>query len=229
MNHIKNLKYLKSNDIHFYIGWSILILGLILFVLGEFLWLYILPFQFFFEIGFIIIGAVVAFVPSVGRATEEELDNAIKTHNKNLCDKTTTALEKLMMHREDTPTVVGRYVLDGEGIIIRRGRRDQKYRSSLYKGAVIAFKKNSLYVMTTNLSLIDGQESESIIEFPYSAHPFATVEENFLDNLSKDGMRKREYHLEIKDDNNAISIPVENSVVIDELCEKLARLARAAR
>ena len=229
MNHIKNLKYLKSNDLHFYIGWSILILGLILFVLGEILWLYILPFQFFFSLGFIITGAVVTFVPAAGRATEEELDNEIKAHTEHLCQKTSSALEKLMLYRDETPTVVGRYVLEGDGIIVRRGRRDQKYRSSLYKGAVIAFKKNALYVMTTNLSLVDGQKSENVVEFPYTSHPEATVEESFVDSLTKNGIRKRAYTLTIKDDNNSVSIPIENSVVIDELCEKLSRSVRTAK
>lgn len=222
MNHIKNLKYLKSNDIHFYVGWSLLILGLILFVVGEFFWLYILPFQFFFSIGFIIIGVAVAFVPSATRSKDEDLDTIIKQHTDELCKKTSENLEKKLKNPTEMPLILGRYVLEGEGVIIRKGRKDQKYRSSLYSGAIIAFKKDSLYILQNTLSLISDEKSQKVIDIPYSSQPRAWVEEYVTDLLTKNGSTKKEYLLIIDDcEGNEIKIPVINSMIIDEFCENL--------
>ncbi len=223
MNYIKNLKYLKSNDIHFYVGWILLILGLILFVVGEFFWLYILPFQFFFSIGFIIIGAVVAFVPSATCSKDEDLDLAIKQHTDELCKKTAESLEKKLKNPTETPIVLGRYLLEGEGVIIRRGRKDQKYRSSIYQGAIIAYKKDSLYILQNTLSLISNEESQKVYDIPYSNKPSARVEEYVTNLITKNGTPKKEYHLIINDGNGVeIKIPVINSMMIDEFCENLS-------
>lgn len=229
MNHIKNLKYLKSNDIHFYVGWAILIIGLILFVVGEVFWLYILPFQFFFSIGFIIIGSIVTFVPSATRSKDEELDEDIKKYTDELCKKISDNLEKKLKDPTETPLVLGRYILEGEGVIIRKGRKDQKYRSSLYKGGIIAFKKDGLYILQTTLSLISNEQSERVIEIPYSNMPTAKIEEQIINLLTESELRKKEYLLHIEDNvGNEITLPIVNSMIIDEFIKSLEKEVKSA-
>ena len=176
MNHIKNLKYLKSNDIHFYSGWILLILGLVLFVIGEFFWFYILPYQFFISIGFIMLGGMIAFIPSATRSKDEDLDFAIKKYVEDMSVKVVNDLEKKLKNSTEPPIVFGRYLLDGEGVIVRKGRQDQKYRSSIYSGAIIAFKKDSLYILQHTVSLISNDEGQRVMDIPYSDNPQARVE-----------------------------------------------------
>lgn len=230
MNHIKNLKYLKSNDIHFYVGWILLILGLVLFVIGELLWLYIIPFQFFISIIFIIIGAVVAFVPSTTRSKDEDLDLAIKVFTDELCKNTVKSLEKKLKNPLEMPMVLGRYLLEGENVIVRKGRKDQKYRSSLYSGAIIAFKKDSIYILQNTLSLISEEKSQITTDILYADNPTARVEECITNVSIKNSASKKEHLLIINDgNNNEIVIPIVNSMIIDEFCERLNKEVQASK
>ena len=222
MNYIGNKKYLKSNDVHFYIGWALIAIGSIFFLMGEFLWIYIVPYQFFVSIICLIFGAIVEFVPKAGCTSEEDIDRAVKDKTDKLCEKVTAIVGKSILKQGERPAVIGNYLLDRTDVIVRKGRKDQKIRSSVYSSAVIAFKKESIYIHQNTFSLISDEETETATDIPYANCPKAVIEEReaVLSEKAKTRIKVRELH--ITDNSNLqLKICVVNSMLIDEICEKL--------
>ena len=219
MNYIENKKYLKSNDLHFYIGWCLLVVGVALFVVGELFWLYILPYQWIFSILAMIAGALIAFLPRMNRGTEEGLDEAVKKINEELCGTVSHTLEKKLKNKGEPPFVVGHYQLSGTDLLLKKGRRDEKYRSSRYTTALISFTKDGLYILQSTFSLISDESSRQVFEIPYQNSPRASIEEVRL-TLPKGTYLQKE--LVIFDNGREIvRVPVENSVFVDDLCKRI--------
>ncbi len=219
MNYIENKKYLKSNDLHFYIGWCLLGVGVFLFVVGELFWLYILPYQWIFSILAIIAGALTAFLPRMNRGTEESLDEAVKKTNDELCQIVLTTLEKKLKNKGEPPAVVGHYLLSGKDLIIRKGRKDEKVRSSRYTTALLSFTKDELHILQSTFSLISDESSQQVYEIPYQHAPHALIEEVHL-TLPKGSYLQKELVI-LENEHEIVRIPVENSVFVDELCRRI--------
>lgn len=219
MNYIENKKYLKSNDLHFYIGWIILVAGLVLFVMGELFWIYILPYQWIISIALLIVGALVTFLPRVGRGSEESMDQEVKVHCEKLSESTVTALGKKLKNQGEAPSLIGHYLLEGENLLLRSGRKDEKIRSSRYIGASIAFTKEGIYILKSDFSLISNEESQTVTEISYQDHPEGRIEEKELQIAGK-RVKIKELVL-LAQGVERIRITTENSVFVDELCQRI--------
>ena len=221
MNYTKNQKYLGGNDTHYYVGLTLVVLGVLLFMMGEMMWIWIIPYQFFVAVLLAIIGGLLICIPSAGAANEEEIDAEVKARIDELSARALEALPKNMKKQAESPTVVGQFILDRDNVIIRKGRKDGKYRSSLYSAAVIMFQKESIIIRQSTFSLITDEASEMAYDIPYTNMPSAIVETHdiFL-QAKKTKLQIKE--LQITDNEETkIIIPVINSVLIDEICEKL--------
>ena len=224
MDYKKNLKYLKSNDVIFYIGSIPLIFGIVLFALARLFRVYIIPFQSLSGMLLAALGLALMYVPPSMHSNEDDLDNAVESHMNKLLNDTVNVLEKKLKTSVEPPVVLGRYVLDADGAIVRKGRKDQRYRSSLYSGAVIAFKKDGFQVVQSTLSLISDQNDQRVSEFCFADRPTAETAERMTALKGQGGMMKREYDLVISDGKgNEIRIPIVDSVLIDDLCERIRR------
>ena len=226
MNCIENKKYLKSNDLHFYIGWFLLAFGIVLFALQEFWWIFIVPYQWIVSILLMIVGAVVAFVPRINRASEESLDEQVCKIGDEMAKKNEEILGKRQKNPGEGATVVGNYLLSGEGLLVRRGRKDGRYRSSRYACAAFSFAKEGLYILTRTFSLISNEDAPQVIEIPYTAAPVAQIEER---NLALSGGRYRQKELVVLENGcERLRIPVENSVFVEDLCQRISSEAKRA-
>ncbi|MBQ8215940.1 MAG: hypothetical protein IJZ33_06730 [Clostridia bacterium] len=226
MNYIENKKYLKSNDLHFYVGWIILVAGLVLFVMGELFWLYILPYQWIISIALLIVGALVTFLPRVGRGSEESLDEGVKEHCEKLGQTAVIALGKRLKNQGEGASIVGHYLLLGEDLLLRRGRKDERIRSSRYVAAAIAFSKEGVYVLKSDFSLISNEESQTVTEISYQDHPEGRVEEKEL-QIAGRRVKIKELVLLVQGVER-IRIATENSVFVDELCQRINVESRRA-
>ena len=219
MNYSKNKKYLKGNDACYYTGLCLVILGVLLFLIGEMMWIFIVPYQFFVSIILALVGALFICIPSAGASNEEEIDKFVKDKIDALSSLVIESMPKSKNQTQESPTVIGNYILDKEDIIIRKGRKDGKYRSSLYCVAVISYKKESVYIHQCSFSLVSDVTSENIYDMLYSDKPKAMIGEDIL-NLNKRSVKIK--NLQVSDDKGTrIAIPVINSVLIDEICDKL--------
>ena len=224
MNYAKNKKYLGGNDTHYYIGLGLVILGVLLFMLGEMMWIFIVPYQLFVASFLALIGALLICIPSAGASNEEEIDKYVKDKIDTLTSRVTESMPKSKNQTQESPTVVGNYIFDKEDIIIRKGRKDGKYRSSLYSAAVISYKKESVYIHQCTFSLVSDVTSENVYDIPFSEKPEAAISEETL-NLNKRAIKIK--RLNISDEQGTkITIPVINSVLIDEICDKLNTITK---
>ena len=221
MQYTKNQKYLKGNDTHYYIGLVLVGLGVLLFMMGEMMWIYIVPYQFFVATFMAIIGGLLICIPSAGAANEEEIDAEVKARIDELSARAVDALPKNMKKQAESPTVVGQFILDRDNVIIRKGRKDGKYRSSLYSAAIIIFKTESVYVHLCTFSLVSDESNETTYDIPYTNKPKAEIEarDNVLIN-NKATVSLKQLIITDNEETN-IRIPVINSVLIDEICDKL--------
>jgi len=221
MQYTKNQKYLKGNDTHYYIGLVLVGLGVLLFMMGEMMWIYIVPYQFFAATFMAMIGGLFICIPSAGAANEEEIDAEVKARTDELSARALEALPKNMKKQAESPTVVGQFILDRDNVIIRKGRKDGKYRSSLYSAAIIIFKTESVYVHLCTFSLVSDETNEITYDIPYMNKPKAEIEarDNVLIN-NKATVSLKELIITDNEETH-IRIPVINSVLIDEICDKL--------
>ena len=103
-----------------------------------------------------------------GTSLEEEIDKYVKDKIDTLTSRVTESMPKSKNQTQESPTVVGNYIFDKEDIIIRKGRKDGKYRSSLYSAAVISYKKESVYIHQCTFSLVSDVTSENVYDIPFS-------------------------------------------------------------
>lgn len=177
MNYEKNIKYFKSNDKHFYTGVILAALGVICFIC-PYVGLYFLPYHEFTSLAIAAIGAAVAFIPCSFRASESELDGIIEEKTKKYAEETAeNAGISHMLSRKIRPCTLGGYVFEGENVLVRRGKDDRHYRSSLYTATALVFTNDGIYASQKTFSLIEDSESESDAEFFYDELENAFVSE----------------------------------------------------
>lgn len=221
MNYKKNLKYLKGTDTLYYLGLGIAILGGVLFLMGEMLWIFFIPYQYYVAIALATIGGLLVFIPSAGRASAEEIDSQIKNQTDELVSYTEDLIPKSKTRQPESPMLFGDFNLEGDGVLVRRSK-DGKYRSSSYTAATVFYKKESLHVCTESFSIVSDDRQRLSYEISYADQPEAVVEDKEV-YLSDKKLTVKTKELQISDNAGTdIHIPVQNSVVIDEFCEKLA-------
>ena len=219
MHYTKNQKYFKGNDTHYYIGLVLVGLGVILFMMGEMMWIYIVPFQLFVATAMAIVGGLFISIPSSGASNEEEIDNQIKQITNEMILYTTDTIRKEEKKEPEIPILLGNYIFE-EGVLVRSGRKDGKYRTSLYSAVVIAFKKESVFIYQSKFSLIEDQKKNDIAGIDYKSEPRASIGSRDYVLANNKKVTMREMIIENRD-GLVISFPVMNSIIVDELREKL--------
>lgn len=227
MDYRKNIRYFKSSDVHFYVGIPIVILGASLFVMGQFFWIYFIPYQSMAALLAVLVGAVIAWVPRWLRSDEKEIDDYIATKKEGYVEK---AAEKLglsssfMPGRE--PIVIGGFDFDSGDVLCRRGKDDRKYRSSLYTSAVLFLTKNGLCAVKKSFSLTEDLEHETVKEIPYCEIDDAKVvcEEKTV------GTDKIKYFCFVITANGAelLRVPAAQDAILERICEDIRTAAANA-
>ena len=219
MEYERNLKYYKSNDKHFYVGVIIIGIGAVLFAIGNVLGLRFMPMQTQLAMVIAGIGAIIAFIPSSGRSSEHDIDDAVAraTHRY---DEQVIENVNITLSRRIKPVLFGEYVYDGEGVLVRRGRADRKYRSSKYVASAFLFTKDGVYISQKAFSLIEDSTVETDMEFvfEYIDEAYTVCEERIFGENDKVKL----YFLIIKEDGKeAARIPVKYNAIVDRVCDDI--------
>lgn len=220
MNYKKNRKYLSGSDTLHYIGLGLAILGGVLILIGEMFWIFIIPYQYYVALALAAIGGILVLISSAGAANLDEIDAQIKEKTDALIKDTEELIPKNKARQTEAPVLLGNFILEGDDVIVRKSK-DGKYRSSLYSAAAVLYKKESICVSQHIFSLISDKSEENSYEIPYENIPKAIVrEKNVYLQDKKLTVKTQELHITDKDGTEII-VPVINSVIIDEFCEKL--------
>ncbi len=220
MNYEKNRKYLMDTDGHYYAGLLISIIGVLLFVLG-WMWLYIIPYQFFVALGLVIIGAIIAFAPSAGSANEDEFDREVKKNIESYEEKVIELFTK--KGKKQTPEIVtiGNYIFDKEAVLCRKSRKDGKYRTSEYSTSIVVLDQESFCIYNSEFSAVSEEKKENVYEIRYDSAAKIEIETREHKVTGKNEYTVKINELKIKYGECDITIPVINSVLIDDLCDKI--------
>ena len=224
MNYEKNLKYFKSNDKHFYVGIGLIAFGAVLFVFANFLRLRFLPYQTMISVLFASIGAIVAFIPRAIRSSENEIDEIIARKTRGYDEK---ILEEKyitgVLSGNLKPMTVGDYILEGDNIIVRRGKDDRKCRSTVYCASALIFTKNGVFISQKTFSLIEESEEEKCFQFVYEDMDdvVATEEEFSVDTT--DAKAKAAFLVFSETGGESVRVPIKRGAEADRLCEDINR------
>ena len=227
MEYGKNLRYLKSSDLHFYVGIVLLAMGAIFLMLGWFFWFYFLPYQDIISLFLVLLGGCIAWIPRSMRSDEKEIDKCVaertSEYAKDVIDRFHLSGDLLSKME---PIVTGGFVLDEDGVVFRRGKNDRKYRSSRYIATALIFTKNGIFAATKMFSLIEEDENESVKEILFYDIDDAAV--NVTEKQVGDEKVKF-YRLAITASGKTVlDIPVVPSAQMDQLCgEILAQSVKA--
>ncbi len=221
MDYKKNLKYFTSNDKHFYIGVAIMAVGIICFALYYFFWILFLPYHEITSLFMIIIGAGIAFVPLSMRSSEKDIDEMLlrSTQNYAVSAAEKAGLEQ-HLHPNIKPTTVGDFVYDGEGILLRKGRIDNKVRSSVYAATAMIFTCRGIYIVQKRFSLVLKSLEEKETELVYTDIDEVNVITEVL--TFENGLRAKVSFIVIMvNGKEAMRIPTSNGSASDRLCEEI--------
>ena len=228
MDYQKNLKYFKSNDKHFYIGIGLLVLGVILFVVSWFFYLWFIPYQA--QIGFLLIavGAGTAFIPRSLRSNSRDLDDAVARATEKYAEKTAeeVGLESSLI-RNIKPVVVGDYTYD-ENVLVRRAKDDRRVRTSVYTATAMLFTKTGIYMSQKKIDLIEDKVTESYAEFVYNdIDKVSTVTE---EKVFGDGTKAKIAFIVITvGGKEAMRIPTAKGSAADKLCDDINHMIKTAK
>ena len=127
MEYEKNFRYLKSSDLHFYVGIVLLAMGAVFLMLGWFFWIYVLPYQDIISPFLVLLGGCIAWIPRSMRSDEKEIDKCVaertSEYAKDVIDRFHLSGDLLSKME---PIVTGGFVLDEDGVVFRRGKNDRK-------------------------------------------------------------------------------------------------------
>ncbi len=220
MNYEKNKKYLNDTDGHYYIGIIMVVAGALLFLVGV-VGGWFIPYQLYVASAILVIGAIIAFVPSIGTSNEDEFDRYIKKNIDELEEKVKDELLKKDKKQTVEPESVGNYIFDTEGALYRKSRKDGKYRTSVYSATTFVFRKESLYIKNITFSTVNDEKTESTYDIRYDSVPKIDIVSRAHKLTGKTSYTVKIHEIVIKNEEYSITIPVISSVYIDELCEKI--------
>lgn len=228
MDYRKNIRYFKSSDTHFYVGIPIVAVGGILFVLGQFFWIYLIPYQSLSALLLVLVGAAIAWVPRWLRSDEKDLDDYIASQREDYAKKSAEKFglsASLVRGRE--PIVIGGFDFDSDGVLFRRGKDDRKYRSSLYIMTALFLTRNGLCAVKKSVSLTESLEHETVKEIPYYEVDDAQIvcEETTL------GAEKIKcfYFVITAGGEELLRVPSPRDAVMDGICEDIREAAANAK
>ncbi len=226
MNYEKNKKYFKSNDKHFYVGIVILGIVAVSFVF-DFIGIYI----FSYAVQFILaaVGACVAFIPRSLRTSEAELDAIVEAKTRKYAEETVEeAGLSRMLSRRIRPCTMGAYVFDGENVLVRRGKDDRRYRTSLYTATALVFTGNGVYAAQKTFSFTEEAESETEAQFLYEDLDGVNMLEEEI-SLADGGKAKTCALVFMCEGKEALRVPAKGDYAAQSLCEEINHAVAEAK
>ena len=227
MEYERNLKYYKSNDKHFIVGMIVLGVGILLFAIGN-----VFGFRMFREqtsvaMRIMGIGAAIAYFPAMKRSDEGEIDNAVLRATDRYDEEVAKNVNITLWHRMK-PVLLGDFDFDGEGVLVRRGLKDRKYRSSEYVASALLFTKDGIYISQKRFSLVEDKTVESDMEFDfeYIDEVYSVQEERVFGE--KDVAKV--CFLVIKEDGvEKARIPAKYNAMLDKICDDINNASAEAK
>lgn len=226
MEYERNLKYYQSNDKHFYTGIIILGVGALLFAIGNLLGFRFMPMQTPVAMTIMGIGAVIAFVPAGKRSNEHDIDDAVLRMTDKY-DESVVENVNITLSRRIKPVLFGDFVYEGEGVLVRRGLSDRRYRSSAYTASALLFTKDGVYISQKKFSLIEDNVSETDMEFVFEdMDEVYSVQEERVFGEDK---VKICFFVIREGGEEKIRIPVKYSAIVDRVCDDVNRAITEAK
>ncbi len=229
MDYEKNLKYYHSKDTHFYIGFVILIIGGVVFGLGQFFHAFLFPAQTSIGLIVAIIGGLIAFVPRYLRSSGKDLDDAVESMTKDYATEAATSIGiSHMLVKNPKPVYFGAYTYDGENVLIRRSKTDSKYRSNTYTVSAILFTRAGIFVSQKSVSLTEDAVKETVCDFVYGDLEKAEVV--YTEHTFEDQYKKTIAHVVITaNDGTKLMLPAEQNAALDRICDDINDEIKAAK
>ncbi len=230
MNYEKNKKYFASNDKHFYVGLSLIAVGVV-FLACTFIGFYLLSYYVQGVTGFIFaaVGAGVAFIPRSLRTSESELDAIVEAKTKKYAEeKAEEAGLERMLSRRIRPCTMGAYVFEGENVLVRRGKDDRRYRTSLYTATALIFTDHGVYAAQKTFSFIEEAESETEAQFLYEELDGVSMLEEEI-SLADGGKAKTCALVFTCGGKEALRVPTKGDYAAQSLCEDINHAVAEAK
>jgi hypothetical protein len=219
MEYERNLKYYQSNDKHFFTGIIICGIGVLLFAIGNLLGIRMFRAQTPVAMTIMGIGAIIAFAPASTRSNENDIDSAVLVETDKY-DQTVAENINVTLSQRIKPVLFGDFLYDGEGVLLRRGRTDRKYRSSEYLASALIFTKDGIYISQKHFSLIEDKTVETDMEFIYEDmdEVYSVCEERVFGESDK----VKIYFFVIKENGvEKARIPVRYNAIVDKVCDDI--------
>ncbi len=206
-----SINYFKKTDTLKVIGGGILILALLC------LWLVRNILGMLFAIFGTPAGLIMFLIGSIGRATDADMDSDIKSKLAGLQTDIDTNKHYQLRILKHIPE----YTIEGycypENVMIKK-LKDNSLRTSSFTRSKIKILKDSLYIISRNISLISPEVINSTHEIPYSQ---ITNIEIFRDRkriiFNNNTFSVNICELKIDFDGKSLSLPIINAVTSDEL------------
>jgi hypothetical protein len=165
------------------------------------------------------IGAIIACAPASTRSNENDIDSAVLVETDKY-DQTVAENVNVTLSQRIKPVLFGDFLYDGEGVLLRRGRTDRKYRSSEYLASALIFTKDGIYISQKHFSLIEDKTVETDMEFIYEDmdEVYSVCEERVFGESDK----VKIYFFVIKENGvEKARIPVRYNAIVDKVCDDI--------
>lgn len=164
MDFIRNEKYFRSTNTHFYIGLIMLCVGGTLAVLQRVFWFYY--YLFLIGIALAVAGAITAFVPQWKKSSDKDIDDQISKEKDGYLKSKINELGLAGALSPNADSIlISEYEYDDS--LIKRGL-DGKIRASSYCITAVIVTKTGVVTAKKSFSLINESRSEEIKEILFS-------------------------------------------------------------
>lgn len=212
-----SINYFKKTETLKYVGGGILIAGLLCLWLG---W-GIVGFIFAF-IG-TPTGLVLFFIGASGRASDADMDTLIERKMSGLeigIDNEKHYQLKLLKHLKEI-TISG-YRFD-EGVMMKK-LKDGSIRTSVYCRSIVKILKDSLYIVSREVTLIEEEVTDNTYEIPYDSIKTLEIErENKRVVFNNNTLVTKPCYFHIVTDTLDLRFPIVDAITSDEMITSINR------
>ena len=223
MDYERYKKYFLARTFAFrYVGIALVALGALMFFLGYFTFVYM-----FMPFGGIalVLGGIVGWAPSIGRADDKEILSAIsrKTEGAEESAVAETGLRSRMVETLPPIKVTG-YLYDVKNPYIRRGG-DDHWRTSDCVCTVLIFAKSGVCAVSDGFSLVEDKSRHDIYQLPFADFDGAhfETEEDVIAYKNKSETAKFSRLVFTLGESAVLTIPAERTSTVEMAIEEILR------
>ena len=177
---------------------------------------------------FIPAGAVLFIVGSSGRSGDDDIDDYIALHTRELdpgLDLDKNFAKRISKHR--APVEIRGYEF-GEDLMYAK-MKNGTVRTSEYTASVIYMLIDGLYIVSRNISLISDEErADKIFELPYGEIDRVTLSsetKNFIFNKKSFTAKDTRLCIDMKG-GDSVSLPIHDDLNSEQLVENIDRILK---